>query len=113
MSKIKLNLKEGFKKVNLGKRFIAFAVTTIMVATLTMIVSAAGAAGAEAAYANVIGFFITWLTCIGMLVALIGAIIFGFAVKDNNAVSKVTGMKTIAAGGITAAVSALLPQFVA
>ena len=113
MSKIKSQLQEGFKKANFGKRFIAFAVTTITLSTLTIIASAAAppAAGADAAYQTVIEFFITWLTRVGMLVGLIGAIMFALAIKNNDAEQKQAGLTTLVAGFVVAAVCGAADMF--
>ena len=70
------------------------------------------AAAANAEFAVIMRFIGTWARRVGALAMCIGAVMFGFATKDNNPGSKVTGLKTMAAGGITAAVSTLLPLFV-
>ena len=41
-----------------------------------------------------------------------GAVMFGFSVKDNNAVGKVAALKTFAAGAIVVSVSGILHTFV-
>ena len=57
--------------------------------------SASGSADADAAYKKVINFFITWLRRIGAMVALIGAIMFGLAIKNNDAEQKQAALITM------------------
>ena len=63
-----------------------------------------GATGAEGSYTTVLTFFITWIRRIGAAVALIGGIMFGLAIKDNNADQKQTGLMTMVAGFIVVAI---------
>lgn len=58
----------------------------------------AGSSSAENAYKTTIEFFITWIRRIGAAVALIGGIMFGLAIKDNNADQKQAGLMTMVAG---------------
>ena len=72
-----------------------------------------GAAGADAEFNAIMVFIGGWVGRVGALALLIGSIMFGFSIKENNATAKVAGLKTMAAGGITVAVSGILPLFVA
>ena len=65
-----------------------------------------GSAGAtaESSYTTVLTFFITWLRRIGAAVALIGGIMFGLAIKDNNAEQKQAGLMTMVAGFVVVAI---------
>lgn len=69
-------------------------------------------AAANAEFASIMNFIGDWTRRVGALGLFIGAIMFGFAIKDNNATSKVTALKTFVAGAVIAAVSVLLPTFV-
>jgi hypothetical protein len=71
-----------------------------------------GAAGADAEFNAILTFIGRWVGRVGALTLFIGATMFGFAIKEHNATAKVAGLKTMAAGGVTAAVAVLLPQFV-
>jgi len=71
-----------------------------------------GAAGAEAEFQAIMTFIGQWIGRVGALVLLIGSIMFGFSIKDQNPAVKVSALKTIAAGGITSAIAVILPQFV-
>ncbi len=70
------------------------------------------ATAANEEFAAIMRFIGRWARRVGALAMFLGGILFGLATKDNNPGSKVTGLKTMAAGGITAAVSTLLPLFV-
>ena len=72
-----------------------------------------GAAGADAEFNAIMAFIGTWMGRVGALILLIGSIMFGFSIKDQNPAVKVSALKTIAAGGITSAVAVILPLFVA
>ena len=61
-------------------------------------------ATAESSYTTVLTFFITWLRRIGAAVALIGGIMFGLAIKDNNADQKQAGLMTMVAGFVVVAI---------
>lgn len=69
---------------------------------------------ATAEFRSILHFIGKWIHRVGALGFFVGALSFGFAVKDNNAVTKVTGLKTMAAGATAMALSAasVLTQFV-
>lgn len=69
------------------------------------------AATADSAYENTIDFFITWIRRIGAAVAFIGAVMFGFAIKNDDAERKQTGLMTLAAGFVVWAVCAAADMF--
>jgi len=71
-----------------------------------------GAAGADAEFNAIMTFIGQWIGRVGALILLIGSIMFGFSIKDQNPAVKVSALKTIAAGGITSAIAVILPQFV-
>ncbi len=66
---------------------------------------------ANAEFKAILTFIGRWTRRVGALALFIGAVMFGFSIKDNNASSKVTSLKTISAGGCAVAVSAILPTF--
>lgn len=68
-------------------------------------------AAANAEFASILTFIGRWTRRVGALGLLLGAVMFGFAIKENNATTKVTSLKTISAGGLAMAVSVLLPTF--
>lgn len=61
-------------------------------------------ASAEDKWDAVIGFLIPWISRLGGVVVLIGAMEFGLAFKNDDAEGKTKGMRTVIAGLIVIAV---------
>lgn len=72
-----------------------------------------GGTTAEGKWDAVIGFILPWITRLGGVVILIGAIEFGLAFKSDDAEGKTRGMRTIIAGCIVTAVGASSSTFLA
>ena len=64
-----------------------------------------GSATADSAYQNVVNFFLVWIRRVGALVALIGGVMFGLAVKNNDGEQKQAGILTMVAGFIVFAIA--------
>lgn len=62
-------------------------------------------AAATAEFHSILRFIGKWIRRVGALGFFIGAVSFGFAVKDHNATAKITGAKTMAAGAMAMALS--------
>lgn len=103
------------KKVSEIKGFIAtrkFLVLAYLMSVMgdlsTMTVHAGGTTPtpttAEQKWNTVISFIIPWITRLGGVVILIGAVEFGLAFKNDDAEGKTKGMRTIIAGCIVTAV---------
>ena len=60
--------------------------------------------GADAKWNAVISFILPWISRLGGVVVLIGAIEFGLAFKSDDAEGKTKGMRTVIAGCIVIAV---------
>ena len=73
---------------------------------------ALGSTDAETIFQNILLFIGRWTRRVGAAGTLVGAVMFGFSVKDNNAVGKVAALKTFAAGAIVVSVSGILHTFV-
>lgn len=69
-------------------------------------------AAATLEFQSIMKFIGKWARRVGAVGMFIGATMFGFSIKDNNAAAKVTSAKTMAAGAIAMSVSFLLPTFV-
>ncbi len=67
---------------------------------------------AETIFQDILLFIGTWTRRVGAAGTLVGAVLFGFSIKDNNAVGKVAALKTFAAGAIVVSVSGILHTFV-
>lgn len=70
-----------------------------------------GSSSADASYTKVINFFITWIRRIGALIALIGAVMFGLAIKNNDADQKQNGVLTMVAGFVVIAITTAVDMF--
>ena len=68
---------------------------------------------ADTIFANIMTFIGAWTRRVGALATLLGALMFAFAIKDENPGNKLNGLRTFAAGAICMSVSAILPMFVA
>lgn len=62
-------------------------------------------------FSAILTFIGKWTRRVGALALFIGSLMFGFSVKDNNAGGKITSLKTVSAGSLAMAVSAVLPTF--
>ena len=69
-------------------------------------------AAATQEFRSILDFIGGWSRRVGALAMLLGGVIFGLAAKDSNPGSKISGLKTMAAGGMTVAVSGILSTFV-
>jgi hypothetical protein len=69
-------------------------------------------ADTDTIYTSIMTFISTWSRRVGALAAMIGAVMFGFSFKDENAATKINGLRTFAAGAICVSVSGLLTVFV-
>ena len=87
------------------------AAVTFAVCTVTAFAEEGGAAASEAVYQSTVGFFITWIRRIGMMVAFIGAIMFALAIKNNDSEQKLNGLITMVAGFVVAALCAASGMF--
>ena len=67
--------------------------------------SGSGSATADSAYQKVVNFFLVWIRRVGALVALIGGIMFGLSVKNNDGEQKQAGILTMVAGFIVFAIA--------
>ena len=65
----------------------------------------------DAAYQNIVNFFIKWFRRIGVLVAFVGGIMFALAIKNNDAEQKQQGLMTLVAGFATAAICVAVSMF--
>lgn len=112
--------KSFLSALNAKRKKIAISITTAMTmwmmsAATAFATSPGGASGAggdgEAMFNSVIGFFATWIGRIGLVVGFIGAIMFGLAIKNDDADAKTRGLMTMASGFVVYAVSKALDLF--
>lgn len=96
---------------------IVMSITTAMTMWMMTAVSAfadgdGGAGGeGEQMFDSIIGWFATWIGRIGLVVGFIGAIMFGLAIKNDEADAKTRGLMTMASGFVVYAVTKALHLF--
>lgn len=73
--------------------------------------AAAGGGSADTAYQTVIEFFVKWIRRAGAIVAFIGAIMFGLAIKEKDAEGKERGLFTMIAGFVVVAITIAVNMF--
>ena len=97
------------------KRITTAVTTSAMMWMLTATSAFAEAAPAggdgEAMFNSVIGFFAQWIGRIGLVVGFIGAIMFGLAIKNDDADAKTRGLMTMASGFVVFAITKALNLF--
>lgn len=104
-----MSLKE--KKAKLTAQLMVSFISALAFAAPAFAESGGGDVDPDTAFNNVIGFFATWLGRAGLVVALIGGIMFGFAIKNDDADSKQRGITTMIAGIVVFAVTKSLDLF--
>lgn len=60
---------------------------------------------------KIINFFAEWIGRIGLVVGFVGAIMFGLAIKNDDADAKTRGLMTLASGFVVFAVTKALDMF--
>lgn len=106
-------LKEKRRKIALS---ITTALTMWMMSAATAFAASAGGSAAggdegEAMFNEIIGWFATWIGRIGLVVGFIGAVMFGLAIKNDDADAKTRGLMTMASGFVVFAVTKALDLF--
>lgn len=71
----------------------------------------AAPASADATYKTVIDFFVTWIRRLGALLVLIGAIMFGLSIKNDDPDRKQQGITTMIAGFVVVAICLAVNMF--
>lgn len=99
------------KKLNEKRKKIGLAITTFIVMNMATAVSAFAEgngldenAGKDQ-FDTLVKFFMTWIGRIALVVAFVGAVMFGFAIKQEDPEGKQRGLMTFASGIIVFAVS--------
>lgn len=106
-----MSVKE--KKAKLAAKIAAYFVSAAALAAPAFAADGGGGGDVDpdAAFNNLIGFFATWIGRIGLVVAFIGGVMFGLAIKNDDADAKTRGLMTMVAGLIVFAVTKSLDLF--
>lgn len=67
---------------------------------------------ANAEFNSIVSFIGKWARRVGAVGMFLGSISFGFAIKDNNATTKVNALRGIVAGAVVIAISGIVTTFV-
>lgn len=62
-------------------------------------------------FESVVNFFVKWIKRVGLLVAFVGGVMFGLAIKNNDADQKQNGLLTLVAGFVVAALCQAVDMF--
>lgn len=113
-------VKSFFSALNAKRRKISLSLT-MMLTTMMLTAASAFAEGegggsggggeAEAAFGKLVGFFALWIGRIGIVVAFVGAVMFGFSIKSDDPEGKQRGLMTMVAGFIVFAITKSLNMF--
>lgn len=110
--KFALSIKSDDAREQLQAVLVMVSGFMIMAAVRNLGLFSLATMDADIIFNSVTDFIGTWTRRVGALAVMLGAVMFGFAIKDENAGNKINGLKTFAAGAICVSVSALLPLFV-
>lgn len=103
-----------FTVIKTKRAKITLNIMTLVILSFVMAVPAFAVGGAnpgDAMFQNVVEFFATWIGRVGLVVGFIGAIMFGLAIKNDDADAKTRGLMTLAAGFVVFAVTKALDMF--
>lgn len=110
-------VKSFFSALTAKRRKISLSLT-MMLTTMMLTAASAFAEGegggsgeAEAAFGKLVGFFALWIGRIGIVVAFVGAVMFGFSIKSDDPEGKQRGLMTMVAGFIVFAITKSLNMF--
>lgn len=112
--------KSFFSALNAKRRKLSLTLT-MMLSTMMLTAASAfaddtsggggGSGEAEAMFDKTIVFFADWIGRVGLVVAFVGAVMFGFSVKSDDPEGKQRGLTTMVAGFIVFAVTKSLNLF--
>lgn len=99
-----LRTKDILKNVsgNIKNHMLRFSL--LLSSMLSPIAVSSASGGADTQWQNFIDFIVPWITRLGGVVFLIGAVEFGLAFKNDDAEGKTKGVRTVIAGCIVIAV---------
>lgn len=104
------------KKAELTVKLAVHLIGTLSLAAPAYATSGSGSGGSgsagDAQFLTVINFFATWIGRIGLIVGFIGAVMFGLAIKNDDADAKTRGLMTLASGFVVFGVTAALDMFI-
>lgn len=109
--KLGLSLKEENAKEQMEAVLIAISGFMIRSAIRSLNVFKTVPTDADTEFSAILSFIGSWTRKVGTLGMFLGAIIFALSFRENNANGKVTGVRTMSAGGVIICVSAMIYFF--
>lgn len=112
----KHSVKGFIAALNAKRKKLMLSISTMVAMSMVTAIYAfaatteAGGAGEEQ-FNSVIKFFADWIGRIGLVVGFIGAVMFGLAIKNDDADAKTRGLMTMASGFVVYAVTFALDMF--
>lgn len=88
---------------------------TLVMCVMLLVVMSTGivhATDAETMWNAVMNLIKTWVIRLGLVVVLVGGIMFGLGFKNDDAEAKTRGVNTMIAGGIVTAVAGLVSYLI-
>lgn len=114
----KHSVKGFIAALNAKRKKLMLSISTMVAMSMITAISAfadGGGAGTsdagEEQFNTVIQFFAKWIGRIGLVVGFIGAVMFGLAIKNDDADAKTRGLMTMASGFVVYAVTFALDMF--
>lgn len=118
-------LKKKMSVLNAKRKKIIASVSTAatmwMLSAATAFADGEGGGGGEGGgmdttvgsdqFYSVINFFGTWIGRIGLVVGFVGAVMFGLAIKNDDADAKTRGLMTLASGFVVFAITKAISFF--
>lgn len=116
LKKLGTKAKDFFMSLKEKKEKLMVKLAVSFIAALELAAPAFADAGGgdvnpDDAFNNVVGFFATWIGRIGLVIAFVGAIMFGLAIKNDDADGKQRGLMTLGAGFVVFAITKALDMF--
>lgn len=115
----KHSVKGFIAALNAKRKKLMLSISTMVAMSMVTAISAfaddptsgAAATKGEAEFNAVIKFFADWIGRIGLVVAFVGAVMFGLAIKNDDADAKTRGLMTMASGFVVYAITFALNMF--
>lgn len=105
--KMALGFKEDSSRETLEGALVAISGLIIKASIESLDVFTTSPISADTEFYALQDFISKWLARLGGLALFLGAILLALGIKDNDAAGKVTGIKTIATGGVIIGLSAI------
>lgn len=107
-------LSRVYGKIQKGMMLFNTTIIMFMLSSIAAFAESEGGSGGDQgtqAFDTVVQFFATWIGRVGLVVGFVGAVMFGLAIKNDDAEAKTRGLMTLASGFVVFAVTGMLQMF--